>query len=59
MQALAKMCHDVFANGSVSYAYTTIPTYPRCAHTCLCLSASGMCGFIATLYMKSGVLASN
>jgi hypothetical protein len=27
---LATMCHRVFAGGSVQYAYTTIPTYPRC-----------------------------
>ena len=29
------MCHRVFAGGSVQYAYTTIPTYPR--HACLWL----------------------
>jgi hypothetical protein len=23
------MCHEVFTGGSVSYAFTTIPTYPR------------------------------
>lgn len=23
------MCHEVFSGGSVSYAFTTIPTYPR------------------------------
>lgn len=28
IQALAKMCRDVFAGGSVEYAFTTIPTYP-------------------------------
>lgn len=28
IEALAKMCKDVFVGGSVSYAYTTIPTYP-------------------------------
>lgn len=27
-QALASMCSEVFRGGSVSYAYTTIPTYP-------------------------------
>ncbi len=26
---LASMCHRVFEGGSVQYAYTTIPTYPR------------------------------
>lgn len=26
---LASMCHRVFAGGSIQYAYTTIPTYPR------------------------------
>ena len=26
---LASMCHKVFEGGSVQYAYTTIPTYPR------------------------------
>lgn len=26
---LATMCHRVFEGGSVQYAYTTIPTYPR------------------------------
>ena len=25
------MCHEVFAGGSITYAYTTIPTYPRWA----------------------------
>ena len=30
IKELAAMCHEVFAGGSVSYAYTTIPTYPRC-----------------------------
>lgn len=29
IKALAAMCKDVFVGGSVSYAYTTIPTYPR------------------------------
>ena len=28
---LAAMCHRVFEGGSVQYAYTTIPTYPRWA----------------------------
>ena len=28
IESLASMCHDVFAGGSVHYAYTTIPTYP-------------------------------
>lgn len=28
IKALAGMCADVFACGSVSYAFTTIPTYP-------------------------------
>eukprot|EP00199_Chlamydomonas_sp_CCMP681_P002840 CAMPEP_0119108916 /NCGR_PEP_ID=MMETSP1180-20130426/16180_1 /TAXON_ID=3052 ORGANISM="Chlamydomonas cf sp, Strain CCMP681" /NCGR_SAMPLE_ID=MMETSP1180 /ASSEMBLY_ACC=CAM_ASM_000741 /LENGTH=313 /DNA_ID=CAMNT_0007094593 /DNA_START=128 /DNA_END=1069 /DNA_ORIENTATION=+ len=28
IKALAKMCHEVFVGGSVSYAFTTIPTYP-------------------------------
>lgn len=26
---VASTCKDIFKNGSVSYAYTTIPTYPR------------------------------
>ena len=30
IKELAAMCHKVFVGGSVSYAYTTIPTYPRC-----------------------------
>ena len=30
IKSLAAMCHEVFAGGSVQYAYTTIPTYPRC-----------------------------
>ena len=25
------MCHEVFAGGSITYAYTTTPTYPRYA----------------------------
>jgi spermidine synthase len=29
IKALAAMCHEVFAGGSVNYAFTTIPTYPR------------------------------
>ena len=29
IKELAAMCHEVFVGGSVSYAYTTIPTYPR------------------------------
>ncbi|KAK9831342.1 hypothetical protein WJX81_003808 [Elliptochloris bilobata] len=28
IKELAAMCHEVFVGGSVSYAYTTIPTYP-------------------------------
>ena len=28
IQSLAKMCRDVFAGGSIHYAFTTIPTYP-------------------------------
>jgi spermidine synthase len=28
IKALAAMCKEVFVGGSVSYAYTTIPTYP-------------------------------
>lgn len=28
IKALAKMCHEVFVGGSVSYSFTTIPTYP-------------------------------
>ena len=28
IETLAGMCSDVFAGGSVQYAYTTIPTYP-------------------------------
>lgn len=31
IKSLAGMCSGVFAGGSVSYAHTTIPTYPRCA----------------------------
>ena len=37
---LASMCHRVFAGGSVQYAYTTIPTYPRCACLWLVLQPS-------------------
>ncbi len=29
IKELASMCHRVFEGGSVQYAYTTIPTYPR------------------------------
>lgn len=29
IEELANMCHSVFQGGSVQYAYTTIPTYPR------------------------------
>ena len=29
IKELAAMCHEVFVGGSVTYAYTTIPTYPR------------------------------
>jgi spermidine synthase len=29
IKELAAMCHEVFEGGSVQYAYTTIPTYPR------------------------------
>lgn len=32
IKELAAMCHEVFVGGSVQYAYTTIPTYPRSAH---------------------------
>ncbi|KAK9840073.1 hypothetical protein WJX74_002937 [Apatococcus lobatus] len=28
IKELARMCHEVFANGTVQYAFTTIPTYP-------------------------------
>jgi spermidine synthase len=31
IKELASMCHEVFQGGSVQYAYTTIPTYPRSA----------------------------
>lgn len=41
IQTLAAMCGEVFAGGSVQYAYTTIPTYP-----------SGQIGFM--LCAKSG-----
>ena len=30
IKSLAAMCKQVFTGGSVQYAYTTIPTYPRC-----------------------------
>ena len=29
IKELAGMCQDVFRDGSVRYAYTTMPTYPR------------------------------
>ena len=29
IKELARMCHEVFTNGTVQYAFTTIPTYPR------------------------------
>ena len=29
IKSLAAMCHEVFVGGTVQYAYTTIPTYPR------------------------------
>ena len=29
IKTLAAMCREVFVDGTVSYAYTTIPTYPR------------------------------
>ncbi len=31
IKELAAMCHEVFVGGTVQYAYTTIPTYPRSA----------------------------
>ena len=31
IKSLAAMCKQVFTGGSVQYAYTTIPTYPRCS----------------------------
>ena len=31
IRELAAMCRDVFKGGSVQYAFTTIPTYPRCS----------------------------
>ena len=34
IKELAAMCHEVFAGGSVQYAYTTIPTYPRYDDAC-------------------------
>ena len=34
IKELAAMCHEVFEGGSVQYAYTTIPTYPRCGNAC-------------------------
>lgn len=35
IKSLAAMCHEVFVGGTVQYAYTTIPTYPRWALTLL------------------------
>lgn len=29
IKELAGMCHQVFQGGSIHYAYTTVPTYPR------------------------------
>lgn len=39
---LASMCHKVFEGGSVQYAYTTIPTYPRSA-ICSCTVPALLC----------------
>ena len=39
IKTLAAMCHEVFQGGSVQYAYTTIPTYPRCVTTAIPLSS--------------------
>ncbi len=30
IKSLAAMCSEVFQGGAVQYAFTTIPTYPRC-----------------------------
>lgn len=30
IKSLAAMCAEVFQGGAVQYAFTTIPTYPRC-----------------------------
>lgn len=40
---LASMCKDVFVNGTVQYAFTTIPTYP-----------SGQIGFMICSKAKEG-----
>ena len=34
IKSLAAMCHEVFVGGTVQYAYTTIPTYPRWGPDC-------------------------
>eukprot|EP00803_Ostreobium_quekettii_P011687 evm.model.scf_982EXC.2 EVM.evm.TU.scf_982EXC.2 scf_982EXC:11138-12715(+) len=38
IEGLAGMCNDVFQGGSVSYGYTTIPTYPRFVYTASAMS---------------------
>ena len=47
IKALAGMCRDVFVGGSISYAFTTIPTYPRWdslgIQVALWLSFEGVC----------------
>ena len=45
IQKLAEMCRDVFANGSLHYAFTTIPTYP-----------SGQIGFMICVKGTGGEL---
>ena len=40
IKELAAMCHEVFAGGSITYAYTTIPTYPRWAGLLASLQAN-------------------
>ena len=37
IKELAALCHDIFKGGSVKYAFTTMPTYPRCRDTAFVL----------------------
>lgn len=45
------MCHRVFAGGSVQYAYTTIPTYPRSWRACSCLLGS-CCDHLVSIFAR-------
>ena len=43
IKELAALCHDIFRGGSVKYAFTTMPTYPRCSDTAFVLIQECTC----------------